>query len=384
MVPLRYNVRSLLVRRFTTFVTAFGIMLVVLVYAGVSMFATGTQKAISAGGRPDNVIVMRKGSDAELSSAIGNEYVSLFRAMPQVAQAAGSVAEIAIVVSGERKAGGISNLLVRGTTAEGYTFRPEIKIVSGRMPKPGTSEAIVGKGIVGRFAGTSVGDKLELRRNRPLEIVGVFASDGSSYESEVIGDLDVIRKALGREGVVSSVRVRLNSPSDFESYRAAIEGDKRFSMKVTREDEYYRKQASDTSSFFVAIFGVLSALLGIAAIIGAAITMNGAIAHRTREIGTLRALGFSGLAILVSFLFESVFIALVGGVVGIAATVLIAMFVRIPVMNFATFSEVVIVLTPSPSGLVSALVVAVVMGVIGGLLPAIRAARISPVEAMRG
>src|SRR5262249_44948597 len=162
----------------------------------------------------------------------------------------------------------------------------------------GTNEVIVGKAISGRFKGLSAGQSIDLRRNRPLQVVGEFTAGGSSYESEVWGDLDYVRNALGREAVVSSARVRLNSPADLDASRQVIETDKRYSMKVMRESDYYEKQSQQTAAFLKAMGLVVAILFSLAAMIGAAITMNGAVAHRSREIGTLRALGFSRRAIL--------------------------------------------------------------------------------------
>ncbi|HEV7554095.1 MAG TPA: ABC transporter permease [Kofleriaceae bacterium] len=383
MVPVRYNLRSLLVRKVTTGATAVGIALVVFVFAAALMLGEGIDRALATAGRPDNVIILRKGSDSELASAIGNDYVNLFGAQPQVSQAGGVIGEIIIVVTAERSDdSGVSNVLVRGTPPTGIAFRPEIKIVRGRMPKPGTNEAIVGKAIAGRFKGITIDDSFDLRHNRPLQIVGEFSADGSSYESEVWGDLDTVRRALGRDAVVSSARVRLNSPSDFDAYRGLIEGDKSVSMKVQREADYYDKQSQATSGFLKGMGIGIAVLFSLAAMLGAAITMNGAIAHRSREIGTLRALGFSRFSILLSFLFEAIVLSVIGGVIG-SAFVLLLSFVTFPVMNFQTFSEIVISFHATPAVFVKALVFSGVMGLLGGLVPAIRASRVSPIEAMR-
>jgi putative ABC transport system permease protein len=199
----------------------------------------------------------------------------------------------------------------------------------------------------------------------------------------VWGDLDTIRKYLGRQSVVSSVRVRLTDPSQFEAYRLSVEGDKDFSVKVMREPDYYERQSEGTASF-LSIFGnVIAFLFAIAAVIGAAITMNGAVANRTREIGTLRALGFSRLAILSSFVLEAIFLSLAGGVIGLAFVMLLSLK-SFRVMNFATFSDIVIGFQATPGIVGWALVTAIIMGLVGGLVPAIRASQVSPVEAMRG
>ncbi len=383
MVPIQYNARSLVVRKATTLATALGIALVVAVFAGALMLGD-VNRVLAAAGRADTVIIVRKGSDAELSSAIANEYLALFRGPAQVSQTAGAIGEIVVVVIAEHIDGsGSSNVLVRGTPADGIAFRPEIKIIRGRAPKPGTNEVIVGTAISGRFKGLSAGQSIELRRNRPLIVVGELSAGGGSYESEVWGDLDYIRNALGREAVVSSVRVRLNSPADFDAYRQIIETDKRFSMKVMRESDYYEKQSEQTAKFLKVMGLIVAVLFALAAMIGAAITMNGAVAHRSREIGTLRALGFTRLAILTSFLFEAIALSVVGGIIGSALVLVVSLFVSFPIINFATFSEIVFRFHATPAVFAKALVFSGAMGIVGGLVPAIRAALVSPIEAMR-
>lgn len=388
MVPFRYNVRSLFVRKVTTIATALGIALVVFVFAAAMMLGEGVERALVSSSRPENVIVLRKGSDSELSSTLSQDVLGLLRGNSAVAQGEGGgvIGEVILVITVElegQSEGQISNVLIRGMPPEGYKFRPEVRIVSGRMPQPGTNEVIVGKAISGRFKGVSEGGTFELRRNRPVKVVGTFAADGTSFESEVWGDLDVIRTSVGRSATVSSARVRLNSPADFETYRTTMEAEKRANVSVQREADYYAKQSEQTSGFLKGLGIIVAVLFSLAAMIGAAITMNGAVAHRTKEIGTLRALGFSRIAILVSFVFEALLLALIGGVVGIAFVQLLAL-VTFPVMNFQTFSEIVISFKATPNVLISAVVFSLVMGLVGGLAPAIRAARVSPVEAMRG
>jgi putative ABC transport system permease protein len=385
MVPLRYNVRSLLVRKVTTGATAAGIAMVVFVFAAAQMLGEGINRALGNSGRPDTMIVLRNGSDAELSSGIQNDLLNLLTSQPGVAMDNGGViGEIVIVITSEINNGsGVSNVLIRGMPATGFAFRPEAKIISGRAPAPGSNEVVVGKAIAGRFKGISVGQSFDLRRNRPLNVVGVFEAGGSSYESEVWGDLDVVRTSLGRSGAVSSARVRLTSAAQFSSFKASVEGDKQLGMKVMREADYYRKQSEQTSGFLVGMGTGVAILFAIAAMLGAAITMNGAIANRTREIGTLRALGFSRLGIMTSFVFEAIVLSLMGGVIG---TVLVMAMtqVKFPVLNFQTFSEIVISFRASPGVVISSLIFSIAMGLVGGLVPAIRASRISPVQAMRG
>jgi putative ABC transport system permease protein len=383
MVPFRYNLRSTLVRKVTTAATALGIALVVFVFAAAQMLSEGVNRAMRSTGRTDTAIVLRKGSDAELSSGITNEQLALLRGQQGVRTGDGNgvIGEIVIVASLPLAddPSGISNIMIRGVPAEGMKFRPEVKIVSGRAPTPGTNEAIVGKAVSGRFVGVAPGKSFDLRRNRPLVIVGEFESGGSSYESEVWGDLDVIRQSLGRESVVSSARVRVDN---FDAFRANVEADKSLSLMALREPAYYAKTAGPSAAFFSIIAWVVGILFSFAAMIGAAITMNGAVAHRTKEIGTLRALGFSRMAILTSFVLEAIFLALLGGILGTAISLLLGM-VTVGTMNFMTFSELMITFHATPAILISALVFSVAMGLVGGLFPAIRASRVSPVEAMR-
>lgn len=398
MVPLRYNVRSLLVRKVTTFATAFGIALVVFVFAAALMLGAGVNKALSSSGRDDRAIIMRDGSDAELSSRVEGNHLGLIRDQPGVRKSDGAsvVGEIVVVVTAELAdgSGGTSNVLVRGTEREGLAFkadgaseatafRPEIKIISGDAPRPGTTDVIVGRAIAGRFKGIGKGQSFDLRRNRPLHVVGVFDAGGSSYESEVWGDLDTIRDSLGRKGMVSSVRVQLEDKEAFPAFRTALEGNKELGVKVQRESDYYKKQSEATAGFLSGLGMAIAIMFALAAMLGAAITMNGAVAHRTREIGTLRALGFSRLAILTSFVFEALLLSLIGGAIGLLCVMGLTL-VSFPVMNFQTFSEIVIRFIATPQIIVSSLIFSLVMGLIGGLVPAIRAARISPVEAMRG
>jgi len=385
MVPIQYNLRSLWVRKVTTIATAAGVALVIFVFGAALMLSEGMQRAMKLSGREDTAIVLRDGSSAELPSSFGSDLVGMMRDRQQVkpGDGNGGFGEVVVVLTVDLADGtGISNVMVRGLPPEGYKFRPEVKIVSGRMPAPGTSEVIVGKGINGRFKGISTGKSFDVRRNRPLDVVGVFSAGGSSYESEVWGDVDYVRTALGRQAVVSSARVRLNKKLDLQAFRDSVEADKRLGVDVMRETEYYEKQSEQTSGFLGGLGKLFAILLSFAAMIFAAITMNGAVANRTKEIGTLRALGFSKGAILTSFLLEAMFLAFVGGLVGTALVMLMGM-VSFSTMNFQTFSEINFTFHATPAIVINALVFSIVMGLIGGLAPAIRASRVSPIEAMR-
>ncbi len=387
MIPIAYNIRSLTVRRTTTIAAALGLALVVFIFASVMMLTNGLKQMSMRAADPDVAIVLRKGSDVELSSGIDESNIALIAATPGVAQATSgrpqAVGELVVVVLLEKNSGGFSNVTLRGVPDNVMAFRPDVKIIEGRAATPGTDEAIVGKSIQGRFAGLEVGKQIEMRKNRPLKIVGVFEDDGSAFESEVWGDMNVIRATFGRQGIVSSVRVRLDSPTKFDAFKAEVETNRQLDVTTMRDGEFYERSSHGTALFLSVLGFIIAFFFSIGAIIGAMITMHATVAQRQREIGTLRALGFSRLQILSSFLLESVALALLGGVIGAGAALLMGMK-RITLMNNATWSELSFRFEPTPKILITAIAVAAVMGILGGFFPAIRAARINPVQAMRG
>jgi putative ABC transport system permease protein len=294
--------------------------------------------------------------------------------------------EVVVVIAQDKlggEAGQISNILVRGVPEIALQVRPDIRVIDGRPPRPGTDEVMIGKGIRGNFRGMDLGQSFDLKKNRPVKVVGVFEAGGSSFESEVWADVDTARSSFGREGLANSVTVRLDSPAKFEAFKATMESDKQLGLQAMTEAKYYQKQAQGTAIFINIMGIVIVFFLSIGAMIGALITMQAAVAQRQREIGTLRALGFSRFAILASFLMESSLLALIGGAVGVLAAFGMS-FVKISMMNFATWQEVNFSFDPNPGLLIGALLAGAAMGVFGGFFPALRAARISPIEAMRG
>jgi putative ABC transport system permease protein len=388
VIPLHYNVRSLAVRKATTIASASGIALVVFVLASSLMLNAGIKKTMATSGKPDNAIVLRMGSDAELGSVVEDSSVPLVLAAPGVkaderGQPIGA-AEIVVVGAMEKLgADGVTNVTIRGISDDMLRFRPEVHIVAGRVPRPGTDEAIVGARIRGRIRGVDLDQSFDIKKNRPVKVVGVFEADGSAYESEVWVDRDLLRQAYGREGVVSSVRVRLTSPAAFDAFRAGVENDKRLGLQALREQSFYEKQSEGAALFVGALGTVVSIFFAVGAMIGAMITMYATVANRQREIGTLRALGFSRTSVLVSFLLEAVLLAAIGGVIGAAASVSMAA-VHLSMLNPASWSEIVFSFDPTPRVLGIALVFAGAMGVLGGFFPAVRAARTSPLKAIRG
>jgi len=388
MIPIRYNVRSLAVRRATTVATAVGVGLVVFVLASSLMLMTGIRKTLGTTGKVENAIALRMGSDAELGSIVEDATVPLVLAAPGVrvdehGKPVG-VAEIVVVGAMEKVgASGVTNVAIRGVPDNAMSFRPEVRIVAGRPARPGSDEALVGARIRGRVRGLDLDQSFELKKNRPVKVVGIFDAGGSSYDSEVWVDRELLAQAYNRMGIVSSVRVRLDSPTKFDAFRAGVENDKRLGLQASRETTFYEKQSEGAAKFIEWLGGIVSVFFAAGAMIGAMITMYGAVANRQREIGTLRALGFSRTSVLTSFLVEAVLLSVIGGAFGAAASLAMGL-VHFSMVNQASWSEVVFSFDPTLQVMATALAFSCGMGLLGGLLPAIRAARTSPLKAIRG
>lgn len=390
MIPISYNVRSLMVRKTTTFATAGGIALVVFVLAAAFMLSAGVSKTLVAGGRADNAIVTRKGADTEMASSIDSPAVNLVLATPGVkkdeAGAALGGGEVVVVIAQDRlggEPGQVTNILVRGVNDNVLKVRPDVRIIDGRPAKPGTDECVIGKGLVGKYRGMTIGDKFDLKKNRPVTVVGVFEAGGSSFESEVWVNLETARSSFGREGLVSSVTVRLDNAAKFDAFKATIETDKQLLLEARRETKYYEDQSQGTAIFIGIMGAIITVFCAAGATLGAMNTMFAAVAQRKREVGTLRALGFSKFAILTSFVLESTVLAVAGGLVGLVGALALTM-TRVSMMNFQTWQEISFSFAATPGILIGSVLAGTGMGIVGGFLPALKAAGTSPIEAMRG
>ena len=387
VVPFKYNLRNLVARKRTTAAAAVGLALVVFVFASAMMMAAGIKKAMGRAASPDMMIVLRKGSDTELSSGIEEKDVNLVLAQAEQVGASKKppgIGEVVVVILLEKiGANGVSNVTVRGTTEDVLKLRSSVKVIEGRAPAAGTDEAMVGAGIKGRFKGLSVGETFELKKNRNVKVVGVFADEGSAFESEVWADRNTVAQAFGRQGYVSSVRVRLDSPSKYDAFKALVEQNRQLGLVTMREGAYFEKQSEATEFILNLLGGMVAFFFIVGGMIGATITMNAQVAGRTKEIGTLRALGYPRWAILFSFLLESLALSLVGGGAG-ALLSLVMKTQQITMLNAGTWSEIVFRFEPTVGIVLGSVILAMVMGILGGFLPAVRAARISPILAMRG
>jgi putative ABC transport system permease protein len=388
MIPVAYNIRSLAVRKATTIATATGIALVVAVLASSQMLSNGIRNTLGKAGQPGRAIVLRKGADTEMSSNLESRMLNLILAAPGVKRdssgAPRGVGELLVVLALEKPGtnGQMSNVALRGVSDNVFQFRDQVKIVAGRPARPGSHEVVIGKRLRGQFNGLELGQKFELKKNLNVETVGVFAGNGSSSESEVWGDVDLVRSAFGRDAMLSSVIVELESPMKFDAFKTAMERDKQLGLQAFPEIQYYEQQSEGTAKLVTWLTGVVVFFFSVGAIIGATITMYAAVAHRKREIGTLRALGFSRLTILASFLLEAVLLALLGGVAGAIASLGMG-FVKFSMMNMTSWSEISFSFDPTPGILAGAVLIGGAMGVLGGVFPAFRASRVSAVEAMR-
>jgi putative ABC transport system permease protein len=387
-IPISYNLRSLAVRKTTTIASALGIGLVVFVLASSQMLSRGIKKTMGSSGSADKAFVLRKGADAELSSAIDVSQIGLVLAAPGVKRDQNGepigTGEVLLVIALEKPGTGgqVSNVQLRGVTDNVMKVRPEVRLVAGRPAKPGTDEVIIGQRLRGQFKGLDIGGHFEIKKNRSVEVVGVFDAGGSSFESEIWADADSARTAFGREGLVQSITATLESPSKLDEFKEAIERDKQLNMQVLREVDYFEKQSEGTAQLVNVLGGAIVFFFSLGAMVGAMITMYGAVSNRKREVGTLRALGFSRPAILLSFLSEALMLALFGGMLGALASLAMGA-VKLRMMNMNTWSEVVFSFDPAPSIVLMSILGGGLMGILGGMLPAIRAARTSPVAAMR-
>ncbi|MBP6007305.1 MAG: ABC transporter permease [Rhodoferax sp.] len=384
-IPLAYMARNLWVRRVTTGLTAAGMALVVFVFATVLMMSEGIRATLVATGGPDNVLLLRKGAGAEINSAISREQARIVASTPGIAtNGAGqrliSMEPVVLNNLPKRSNGKPSNVTVRGTSALGLELRPQVQLVAGRMFRPGTSEIIAGRSAASGFQGTGLGETLRFAQ-RDWKVVGVFDSGKTGFDSELWGDAEQMMSAF-RRNAYSTVVFKLADRDAFESIRTAAEQDVRLQLEAKPEVQFYAEQ-SEALATFIRILGLsLSVIFSIGAVVGAMITMFAAVAQRVGEIGTLRAVGFRRSAVLVAFLLESLLLSLVGGVVGLAAASLMQS-VDISTTNFQTFSELAFQFKLTPIIAVQTLAFALLMGFVGGFIPAWRAARMKIVDCLR-
>ena len=384
-LPLSYSIRNLWTRRLTTVITASGMALVVFVFAAILMLAQGLQQTLVQTGSQDNVIVIRRASGSEVQSGVDRYQASIVETDPAAAIGTDGkrilAKEIVVLITLPKTGGdGVSNVTIRGTTEQSLNLRPQVRLVKGRMPRPGSTEIMAGQSVLKRFDGVDMGRSLRFGM-RDWTVVGVFDGGNTGFSSEIWGDADQLMQAF-RRPAYSSVLLKLRDQEEFDAVKARLESDPRLTVDAKRETRYYEEQ-SEMMAKFLRILGVsLTVIFSLGAIIGAMITMYTAVANRVGEIGTLRALGFQRSSILSAFLIEALLLGLIGGIVGLIFASLMR-FVSISTVNFQTFSELEFSFALNLEIIYAALAFSVIMGFVGGVLPAIRASRMNIVDALR-
>ena len=384
-IPYYYSFRNLWTRRLTTCLTASGMAMVVFVFAATLMLAEGLRKTLVETGFYDNVVVIRKSSNAEVQSGVDRLQASIVESQPEVAIGTNGepllAKELVVLINlPKRGTGRPANVVIRGVAPTSLLLRPQVRLREGRMPRPGSAEVIAGASIARRFTGGGMGETIRFGM-RDWTVVGILDAGTTGFNSEIWGDVDQLMQAF-RRPVYSSVLFRLRDSSEFAAVRQRLEGDPRLTLDVKRESRYYLDQ-SESMARFLRILGLtLTIIFSLGAMIGAMITMYAAVANRTTEIGTLRALGFEKVSILVAFILESLFLGLLGGGAGIFCASFMQL-ITISTMNWATFSELAFSFAMTGEIVWKSLVFSLIMGFIGGVLPAFRAARMNIVDALR-
>jgi len=384
-LPFSYTVRNLWTRKLTTALTAGGMALVVFVFAAVQMLDTGLRQTLIATGQPDNVHVSRRASGAEISSVVDRVQAAVVETQPEIAVGGNGLRlvskEVVVLITLPKHDTGVAtNVTTRGVGVAAFELRPQLRIIEGRAFRAGSAEVIVGSSIAQRFDGATVGALLRFG-GRQWRVVGVFEAKGSAYDSEIWADADQLQQSF-RRNAWSAVVARLTDPGSLPAMKARLENDPRLTLDVKAEREFFEDQSKALSNFISYLGLTLSVIFSVGAMIGAMITMYAAVANRTGEIGTLRALGFRRTSILATFLLEAVLLGVVGGIAGLALASLMQ-FIQISTLNWQSFAELAFTFTLTPRIIATSMAFAVLMGVVGGFLPAVRAARLNIVDALR-
>jgi len=384
-MSLSYNFRNLWTRRLTTLLTVSGMALVVFVFASILMLAEGLRKTLVETGSYDNVVIVRKGSNSEVVSGVGRQPASILETLPEIAIGSKGqrllAKEVVVLIALAKKGSDSpSNVILRGVEENSILLRPTVRLVEGRLPRVGSPEVMIGSSIARRFKGVEINETIRFGMS-DWRIVGTFDAGNSGFSSEIWGDVDQFIQAF-RRPAYSSVIFKLRDSSEFQNVKSRIESDPRLTLEAKRETKYYAEQ-SEIMAKFLRVLGIsLTIIFSLGAVIGAMITMYSAVANRTTEIGTLRALGFQRRNILTAFLVESLLLGFLGGLAGLFFASFLQFF-TVSTMNFQSFAELAFSFTLTFEIFYKGMVFSLVMGFVGGLLPAVRASRMVIVEALR-
>lgn len=385
-IPIVYNIRSVRARWTSAIVAVVGIAGTVGVFVAMLSLANGFRATLVSSGSPDNALILRAGATSEMTSGVGLDAVKIIQDAPGIARGSDGplltpeavlMAPIPLISTGTD-----ANVEVRGVSPNVLEIRKQVKIVQGRMFQPGLAELIVGKNANKTYAGLILGNKIRLGKME-WQVVGVFDAGGSAFDSEVWGDSHLLTAAYDRpDTFFQSATVHLTSPDALGPLKDVLTTDPRLNVDVTREIDYYSKQSRVMTTMITVLGTFVAAIMGIGAVFGALNTMYSAVADRGKEIATMRALGFGGPAVVFSFLLEALLISFVGGLLGCLA-VLRLNGLTTSTINFQTFSNLAFAFKITPGLLAGGIIFALIMGVLGGFFPAVRAARLPVATALR-
>lgn len=388
-LPVSYSLRSLWVRRATTLAAVGSVALVVFVLASSQMLATGLQQTLAVSGAPDRAIVLQQSVTAEAYSRLKQSVLNVAAGAPGVRHDAEGKpmvtgeSSVPIMLSRSDKSGKIISVFVRGITSESLELRTQVRVIEGRLPKLGSEEAMVGRNLMGRFTGLTVGGNFEINAGRKIAIVGVFDAGGTAFESEIWADREAVRTALKWTGYLGSVTAQLDSPEAFEKFAADVKLNTDDAAVALRESEYYSRLSRGLSGLFVGLGSLVALIFSFGAMLGAAITMYSSMSQRTREVGVFRAIGFQRGDILGVFLLEAAALSLAGALLGIGCA-LLTTFGHLSTVNGASGTEITFQFIPTIRTLLVSFAAGAGIGILGGFFPAVSAARLNPLQAIRG
>jgi putative ABC transport system permease protein len=385
-IPIVYNLRSVRARWVSAIVAVLGIAGTVGVFIAMLSLARGFKATVVGSGSAENALIRRAGSTGEIDGSIPLEQVRVIQDAPGIARDGDQPLvspEVVVIAAFPLKATGTdANVQVRGVSPNALKVRKNIRMVEGRFFQPGLNELIVGKNVPSTYAGLNLGDTIRFGGGN-WNVVGIFDAGGSAFDSEVWCDARVLSQVYRRpENIFSSITVRLTSPAALSQLKDSLTADPRMQVQVDREIDYYEKQSRGLTTLITVLGTLVAGVMGIGAIFGALNTMYSAVSERSREIATMRAIGFGAAAIIFSFIFEALFISLIGGLVGCAAVLPLNGFTT-STMNMQTFSHLAFAFRVTPLLLAIGIGFALLMGLVGGVPPAIRAARRPVVLALR-
>jgi putative ABC transport system permease protein len=385
-VPIVYNLRSMKVRWLSAVAAVLGIAGTVGVFIAMLALAHGFRATLVNSGTPENVLIRRAGSSAELDGSVALDQVKALEDEPGVAHEDGKplISPEAVLIGGFnlRETGTNANVQIRGVTPIALRVRPNVKIIEGRFFEPGLAELVIGKNVTSTYEGLELGKPIAFG-GQTWKVVGVFDAGGSSFDSEVWADSRVLNQVYKRpENLYQSVTIRLTSPAAFNQFKDAVTADPKLTVQVDHEVEYYARQSVVLTKLITVLGGVVVLIMGIGAVIGALNTMYAMVSERSREIATMRAIGFPRFSIVLSFLFEALVIAFIGGLIGCICVLRLNGYTT-GTMNMQTFSHMAFAFQITPLLLAFGIVFALLMGAIGGVPPAVRAANRPVATALR-